>query len=176
MRIVLRGGEELARLKFEDGDISMLAIAASCYWPELEVADVTRLYGQRNLGRALHDDVGRAILELTGGEPRMVGHCVRRLGELDEADVPVDAAGLQTMADDLLADCELGHQLFTPLRRDADARLGCASTSPRMTSDRSRARISTTRCCAAYSGEMPCASAIAAPSAPSPGARTIFVD
>ena len=33
VRIVLRGGEELARLKFEDGDISMLAIAASCYWP-----------------------------------------------------------------------------------------------------------------------------------------------
>ena len=111
-RIVLRGGEKLAGLKFEDGDISMLAIAASCYWPELTVADVTRLYAQRNVGRALHEDVGQAILTLTGGEPRMVGHCVRRLGELDEADVPGDAARLQTMAGDLLADCELGHQLF----------------------------------------------------------------
>src|SRR5262249_48562796 len=108
VRIVLRGGEELARLKFEDGDISMLAIAASWYWPELTVADVTRLYAQRNVGRALQQDVGEAILTLTGGEPRMVGHCVRRLGELDEADVPGDAAGLQRIAGDLLADCELG--------------------------------------------------------------------
>ena len=84
---------------------------------------MTRLYAQRNVGRALHEDVGQAILTLTGGEPRMVGHCVRRLGELDEADVPGDAARLQTMAGDLLADCELGHQLFTPLRREAEARL-----------------------------------------------------
>ena len=67
VRIVLRGGEELARLKFEDGDISMLAIAASCYWPELTAADVTRLYAQRNVGHALHEDVGQAILTLTGG-------------------------------------------------------------------------------------------------------------
>jgi hypothetical protein len=120
VRIVLRGGEELARLKFEDGEISMLAIAASCYWPELTVVDVTSLFAQRNPGRTLDEGIGHAILELTGGEPRMVGHCIHRLGELGETELPSDESGFRRIAGDVLADCDLAAQLFLPLRRERD--------------------------------------------------------
>lgn len=121
VRILLRGGEELASLKYEHGDISLLNAAWAAYWPELTATDVIGQWAKRGLDGSLATPVAEAILQVTGGEPRMVAHCLRRLGEMDMGDVPADAAALTAIADDLFADCDLCPQLFVPLRRETDS-------------------------------------------------------
>jgi hypothetical protein len=116
VRIIIRGGQELAKLKYEHGDISLLNIAIPWHWPELNLADV-----QRFCGGSISNAVATALLTITGGEPRMVGHCLRRLAELDPRSLPLDAASLEAMAPDLLADCDLAAQIFVPLRRETGA-------------------------------------------------------
>ncbi len=119
VRVLIRGGHELAKLKCEDGTLSLSNMASPGYWPELTPSDVTGLWAQRGLARDCRcPSRSPAVLEITGGEPRMVAHCLSRLAEMEVLARPADPTALAALAEDLLRDCALCYQLFVPLRRE----------------------------------------------------------
>lgn len=77
VRIIIRGGEELAAMKYETGDLSLLNLAGARLWPDLTEFDIDALFKQRKHGGLLKDGEAQSILKATGGEPRLIGHCLR---------------------------------------------------------------------------------------------------
>lgn len=77
VRIIIRGGEKLAALKYEMGDLSLLNIAGTRLWPDLTEADIEWISLQRKPAVILSAGEAHQIVKATGGEPRLVGHCLR---------------------------------------------------------------------------------------------------
>lgn len=72
LRVVFCGGEELARLKFELGEHSVLSSARLAWWPELSVADVLEQQQREASGLALGEERAASVLALCGGDPRLL--------------------------------------------------------------------------------------------------------
>src|SRR5271166_822923 len=85
VRMIVRGGEQLAELRYEAGDVSLLNLAGARLWPDLTEADVDWLFDQYETGASLKAGEAAAILRATGGEPRLVARCLR-----DRADAGPD--------------------------------------------------------------------------------------
>src|SRR5271166_6524648 len=77
VRMIVRGGEQLAELRYEAGDVSLLNLAGARLWPDLTEADVDWLFDQYETGASLKAGEAAAILRATGGEPRLVARCLR---------------------------------------------------------------------------------------------------
>jgi hypothetical protein len=107
MRVMFRGGEKLAALKYDQGQISILSIAATYHWPEYTPSDVQELYRQRYRGETITSDDADTILATTGGEPRLVNHCLK----LRYRFATLTANGYR----DELRASDVAWQLFTPL-------------------------------------------------------------
>jgi hypothetical protein len=110
VRMIVRGGEQLADLWYEQGDVSLFNLASLSLWPDLTEADVDWLFEQRRTGASLNVGEAASILRATGGEPRLVARCLReRTGA--EPDRPADYE--QIVA---------GHDIaswFVPFRRNS---------------------------------------------------------
>lgn len=109
-RLLLCGGEELADLYYT-GDLSFLNAAEVYTWPELTVADVHRLLGQFSPGQGMSDARASALLEVSGGHPRLLEHCLS-LG-------PPMAGFAETTYRTSLSQSPFVWRLFTPFRQDA---------------------------------------------------------
>jgi hypothetical protein len=115
VRIVIRGGEELAALKYEEVDnVSLFNIAGARLWPDLTEADLHSLFEQRKPGRSLKSGEAKLILEATGAEPRLVGHCLRyRASSEDEESVDYEQ---------IVRSYDIATPWFVPVRRkDSDS-------------------------------------------------------
>jgi hypothetical protein len=109
-RILLCGGEELADLYYT-GDLSFLNAAEVSTWPELTVVDVYRLLEQFSPGQDMSDAMAAALLEVSGGHPRLLEHCLN-LGP--------PAAGLaEATYHASLSQAPFVWRLFMPFRHDA---------------------------------------------------------
>jgi hypothetical protein len=118
IRLIFRGGEKLAALKYEQGSLSMLGIAGARLCPELTAADLVLNFKERAGGRALGHEEANAILAATGGEPRLVGNCLRRRAAASDS--------ASTDYEQLVRDSDLASQWFLPLmRREADKMMMC---------------------------------------------------
>lgn len=108
LRVVMMGGERLAALKHESGDMSLLNIAEELPIPQLSNRDLydlfDRQYPQLNLRpEQLHD-----VLEFTGHHPRLLQYCLQQ------------GADSARTCDKLLRDSPLPMQLFTHFRSEDD--------------------------------------------------------
>jgi hypothetical protein len=112
VRILIQGGESLAALKYEPGDLSGLNIASARLWPELTQADLYALF--KHVGRVLDEGEALSILGATGGEPRLVGHCLRHRAKV-AGDKAVDY-------EQVVRGYDIATPWFAPIRgREADA-------------------------------------------------------
>ena len=66
--------KELRAADFEESDLSALRIAEKVLWPELTPADLQTLYRTRHNDTLKRDDA-KAILDVSGGEPRLAASC-----------------------------------------------------------------------------------------------------
>ena len=110
LRVVFSGGERLAALKYERGEVhSVLSSAERRDWPETTVDDVLAWQQVTYPELAFGQRDAADVRTLCGGQPRWIRHClgVRRRGE-DERRA--------------LAKYEAIDQVFLPYRGDAEAR------------------------------------------------------
>lgn len=115
LKVVLCGGERLAELKYAEGQMSLLNLAEELLWPEMTTADVLAWQGRHLPGIEFDEEDARGLLELCGGHPRLVRHCLeewRRSGMSGQRD---DRRALEEYA--------FLWQLFTPFRSDEEARV-----------------------------------------------------
>lgn len=109
LRVMFRGGERLADLKYDQGQISILSVAAIHQWPDYTPTDVQDLYAQRYHGESLAGDDAESIIDATGGEPRLLSHCLK----LRRRSNGLSVDGYQNE----LRESVVAWQLFTPLGR-----------------------------------------------------------
>lgn len=109
LHLLICGGAALADLKYQGGDLSLLNIAASQTWPELEVADLQRA------APGLPDAVLARALRLSGGHPLLAQAALGLLGE-----------GTAATDDEHIIEALSDHprlwEALLPLLRDAGAR------------------------------------------------------
>lgn len=109
LHLLICGGAALADLKYQGGDLSLLNIAASQTWPELEVADLQRA------APGLPDAVLARALRLSGGHPLLAQAALGLLGE-----------GAAATDDEHIIEALSDHprlwEALLPLLRDAGAR------------------------------------------------------
>jgi len=72
LHTVLVGDEGLAKLKYAQGDLSLLSHAEPMNWPELNTGDLMALARQGRPSFDLALEEARAILKATGGHPRLI--------------------------------------------------------------------------------------------------------
>ncbi len=109
LHLLICGGAALADLKYQGGDLSLLNIAASQTWPELDVADLQRT------APGLADAVLARALRLSGGHPLLAQAALALLGE-----------GAAATDDEHIIEALSDHprlwEALLPLLRDASAR------------------------------------------------------
>jgi len=110
VRMIVRGGEQLAELRYEAGDVSLLNLAGARLWPDLTEADVDWLFDQRETGASLKVGEAAAILRATGGEPRLVARCLR-----ERADAGPDGA---VDYERIVAGHDIATSWFVPFKRN----------------------------------------------------------
>jgi hypothetical protein len=114
VRMIVRGGEQLAELRYEAGDVSLLNLAGARLWPDLTEADVDWLFDRRETGAGLKAGEAAAILEATGGEPRLVARCLRARADAGQ--------GRAVDYRRIVAGHDIAASWFVPFKRnDADA-------------------------------------------------------
>nr|VFJ97467.1 MAG: TIR domain-containing protein [Candidatus Kentron sp. LFY] len=114
LRIVLCGSEQLAALRFANGEHSLLDGAEALYWPEPTVADLRNwrqaFPGSEEVPGATSDElppeVAEGFLAVTGGHPQLLHKCLRQWMRAEDS----DCAGLVRRDLDLAA-------LFTRYRQ-----------------------------------------------------------
>jgi hypothetical protein len=79
LRVVLAGDERLAELKYAKGDLSLLSHAEPCHWPEFNAGDLLALARRSRPILELDLQEALAILEGTGGHPRLIQEALRCL-------------------------------------------------------------------------------------------------
>ncbi len=77
LRVVLSGGERLAELKYGEGKHSLLNNAEVLIWPEFTAADVLAWQQREFPARILAHSEALEIMQVCGGHPRLVRHCLR---------------------------------------------------------------------------------------------------
>ena len=72
LHLMLCGGQALASLKYENGDLSLLNIAQVEHWPQLTAAEVMLLAGHRYPYLKLSQQAASVLLEVSGGHPGLI--------------------------------------------------------------------------------------------------------
>lgn len=85
LHLLLCGGAALADLKYQGGDLSLLNIAATESWPELQAADLQRVAGEY----APSAQLAARALRLSGGHPPLARAAIALLAQHDLADAAV---------------------------------------------------------------------------------------
>jgi hypothetical protein len=110
VRMIVRGGEHLAELRYQAGDVSLLNLAGARLWPDLTEADVDWLFDRYETGAKLKVGDAAAILKATGGEPRLVARCLR-----DRADAEPNGA---VDYERIVAGHDIAASWFVPFKKD----------------------------------------------------------
>lgn len=110
LRLVFHGGEKLAQLVLINPDFSILNTATPQWWPEMGAEGIKGAFEKRFQGKELPLEEAQIILELTGGEPRLIGLCLRY--RKDRGSVTQEAYGIEIRNSDIV------RQFFTPLMHD----------------------------------------------------------
>ncbi|TGO03635.1 hypothetical protein PN36_02945 [Candidatus Thiomargarita nelsonii] len=76
LHIILCGGEELEKLKYEKGDLSLLNHATVEHWPEFGRDEVYALRDDRFKGLLLDDALVDDLLMISGGHPQLFNECL----------------------------------------------------------------------------------------------------
>jgi len=76
LHIILCGGEELQKLKYEKGDLSLLNHATVEHWPEFGRDEVYALRDDRFKGLPLDDALVDDLLMMSGGHPQLLNECL----------------------------------------------------------------------------------------------------
>ncbi len=76
LHIILCGGEELQKLKYEKGDLSLLNHATVEHWPEFGRDEVYALRDDRFKGLLLDDALVDDLLMISGGHPQLLNECL----------------------------------------------------------------------------------------------------
>lgn len=118
LRVVLCGGERLAELKYGPEELSLLNLAEQLSWPEPTVADVVAWQQRDDPDSELDAAWAREVLELCGGHPRLIRHCLRCRQE--HPHMSMDACREALRRYPFLT------QLFLPYRGTDDQRQVCA--------------------------------------------------
>ena len=109
--VVLSGGGQLAALKYEEGQYSILNSAERIDWPEPTAEDVLAWQRREFPTVELDRPAAQAILDLCGGHPRLVRFCLERRRRSETSD-----------DHEALSEYDFVWNLFTPLDRDPDKR------------------------------------------------------
>jgi len=72
LHLMLCGGERLAALKYQNGEMSLLNIALVEYWPQLSVDEVLLLANHRYPGLMLNQHQAEILLQTSGGHPGLI--------------------------------------------------------------------------------------------------------
>ncbi len=125
LHLLLCGGEALADLKYQGGDLSLLNIADVQSWPEMDAATLRALLRHEG-GDAPDDALAARLLRLSGGHPALLDAAHRLL----RAEPAIDDA----TATARLAEHPLLWQALLPLveRDDDRARLQALLDAPRL--------------------------------------------
>ncbi len=113
LHLMLCGGEALAELKYQGGDLSLLNIARSEQWPEPTLDDVRELTRDA-AGEALDDRALAILLRASGGHPALIEDGARLLREQPRLD--------ETALSTELARAERLWEAFLPLATDPTLR------------------------------------------------------
>jgi len=114
LHIILCGGEKLERLKYGEGELSLLNIAEDKRWPEIGLSEVKALAEYRFNDLQLDDDRAKELLEISGGHPQLLSECLTLQQQqpfLSLADYP-----------NRLSQSQYARQGFTPFIQDNSAR------------------------------------------------------
>jgi hypothetical protein len=76
LHIILCGGEALEKLKYEQGDLSLLNHATVEHWPEFGRDEVYALRDDRFKGLPLDDTLVDELLMISGGHPQLLNECL----------------------------------------------------------------------------------------------------
>jgi hypothetical protein len=76
--LVMMGSQRLASLKYAQGDLSLLNIADELPVPEPTARDLTEIFGSIYQDLALNEHQIREVLVFTGGQPRLLHHCLQQ--------------------------------------------------------------------------------------------------
>ncbi len=110
LRVLICGGEKLVDLYY-NGDLSYLNHAEIHKWPEFTVADVHLIQRQLYPEQNIDDDMAQTLLDVSGGHPRLLQHCLNLCQKNDSFNV---AACYET-----LLQSPFVWQIFAPFRKDA---------------------------------------------------------
>ncbi len=108
LKVLLCGGERLAALKYEVGALSMLNDAEQVNWPALTAQDVLEWQEHEFPDAGVDQDKASEILELSGGHPRLVRHCLQMRQDTADPQLVEDGQELDISG--------VVWQLFTPYR------------------------------------------------------------
>lgn len=106
--LVMMGSRRLAALKYAQGHMSLLNIAAEVIIPELDPADLSEIFGRIYPRLQLPEQALREVLAFTGCHPRLLHFCLQQ---------GADSAGACRQ---LLSRSPLPVQLFTHFREEQD--------------------------------------------------------
>jgi hypothetical protein len=76
LHVIFCGGEKLARLKYQQGDLSLLNIATVEQWPELGRNEVYALRDYHFNGLQLDDKLVEQLLTISGAHPQLLNECL----------------------------------------------------------------------------------------------------
>jgi transcriptional regulator with XRE-family HTH domain len=86
--VILCGSRKLNRLKFENGDLSLLNIAKVIRLPELDINDVQALIDFEFKKMKLDDNLAETFLKISGGNPQLLRQCLELKHE--NIDLPIN--------------------------------------------------------------------------------------
>jgi hypothetical protein len=87
LRLVICGGERLAGLKYQSGDLSLLNIAEVMHWPDLTAEDIPALYGPRHAGLKLSRPQIEGLIRITGADPQLLDTSLRLVAREPDLDL-----------------------------------------------------------------------------------------
>lgn len=107
LHILFCGGQRLADLKYQSGDLSLLNIATSEYWTELTPAEVQLLAKNRYPRLSLSLNSAAEILNVSGGHPGLINESLKIASQHNELTF--------SRYEERLSQSDLLWQAFSPL-------------------------------------------------------------
>jgi len=114
LRVIFCGGEKLAQLKYQQGDMSLLNIAVDKRWPELSCQEVYALRDQYFKKLVLDDELVEQLLVISGGHPQLLNDCLTLRQQ--EPSLPLSAYPQR------LSQCQCIWTALVPFTQDAQVR------------------------------------------------------
>jgi hypothetical protein len=111
--VLLCGGEKLADLKYQNGDMSLLNHAEVRYWSELSYSDVYALSHYYDVPLE-NDKLAKHFLTISGANPKLLGECL--ILKKQSPDFPLEKYP------EKLSKSSYVYGLFTPLTQDQSTR------------------------------------------------------